>query len=309
MNKEPRIFCGRATHKLAKAVCGQLGVFLGDLDIEIFADQEPWYRVPSEQGLKGQNVFVIQSTSEPAQITYFDLFGIMDAVRRQKPKKLVVIMPFFGFRRQERDQSGGEAVMAELMARFIVNAGSTHVVLCDLHSPVVKKYFNDVDVRVIDPNPVFWEVLKDKDLSDYVVLTPDLGREDVASQFARHFNLSLVEARKSRPNHDQVKSHGIKGNVKGKRVIIREDEISTAGTIIETTREAIKKGAREVVVMATHGVAAGGAIQKLKRIREIAKIYITDSIYFPWEKRIEKIEVLSLDSLIAKAVQKIHAED
>lgn len=307
MKKDLFIYCGRTSHKLAREVCHLLGVSLADLDIECFADKEPWYCISDHKKISGKKVFIIQSTSEYAPETYFDLWGIMHAIKRCRPKNLVVIMPFMGFRRQERDRDGGEAVMAELMGKFTVAAGATHIVLCEPHAPILKKYFKPAKVIVIDPNPVFKQVLKGKKLSNYLVLSPDTGRGDMASQFAKSLSITAIKASKSRTGHDQVESCGIDGhvNLKGKTVIIREDEISTGGTIVSTTEKLKKAGATNVIVMATHGVLAGGAVQKLKKVDDISKIYITDSIYLPWEKMIDKIEVLSIAPLIAKVIKQI----
>lgn len=309
MKENPIVFCGRATFKLATAVCKELNTELENIDIEDFSDEEPWYRVLNREKIKKQTVFIIQSTSQKAPITYFDLFGIMDAVRRQNPKKLVVIMPFMGFRRQERDKDGGEAVMAELMAQIIVKAGATDVVLVDPHAPEqMKRFFAEINLQIIDANPVFAEIIAKEEWADCVVITPDDGRKHTTSCFAEMLGLPLTEASKSRSEHDEATSEGIKGDVKNKIVIIREDEISTGGTIIGTVKELIKNGAREIIIMATHGVLTGGAVQKLKRIKEISQIYITDSVYLPWEKRIDKIKILSLAPLLAKTIKEIGSE-
>lgn len=308
MNK-PLVYCGRATYKLAIAVTEQLEVDLGELVIEDFADHEPYYRVPNPQKIKDRNAFVVQSTSEYAPKTYFDLFGIMDAIKRQDPKKLVVVMPFMGFRRQERACEPGEAVMAELMARLIVEAGATEVVLCDPHAEETKDYFK-VPVHIIDANETFAGGLKGKDLSEYFVVTPDVGRRNSAYHLAELLDLPLVEAGKCRTGHDQVGSIQIKvedmDKTSGKTAIIREDEISTAGTILETNEALRKAGTVKAIIMATHGVLAGGAIQKLKVSGFIEKIYISDSIYLSWEKRFPKIHVVSLAPAIVQQIQQIH---
>ena len=321
---KPLIYCGRATHKLGTAVVRELRNSLGDLDVELFADEELWFRVEDFEEVPGRDVFIIQSTPKYAPTSYFDMWGIMDAVRRQNPRRLVVVMPYMGFSRQEKDLFGGEAVMADLMARFIVTAGADEVILCDPHAGIIKQFFSlpehlcrkfsidssiphTIPVQVIDANPLFQRVLQERSLTNYVVVTPDAGGKDVANRLARSLDLPLVIAHKHRPGPDEAKSEGVEGDVRGKKAVIREDIISTAGTIIATVRELMKAGASEVIILATHGVLAGGAVQKLKREEAITEVWITDSIYLPWEKRIDKIKIVSLAPAIAKIIQKMAA--
>jgi ribose-phosphate pyrophosphokinase len=220
-------------------------------------------------------------------------------------------MPFMGFRRQERDKDGGEAVTAELVAKLLAAAGATDVMLCDPHSPKNVQYFQDAGLRtwVIDANPLFVDVLRDRDLSNVRALSPDKGRSKTTEAFAKTLGIPMISLIKSRPEHDISESHGIQGSLRGITAIIREDEISTAGTIAATEREVRKVGGENIIVMATHGVLAGGAIQTLNRAEIISKIYTTDSIYLPWEKRTDKIEQLSLAPLIVKQFNEMLVDD
>jgi ribose-phosphate pyrophosphokinase len=300
------VFSGKANYKLASAVSELLGQQIGDLDKEIFADDEPWYRIPGYATIRGKNVFIVQSTPTYAPTNYIELWALMDIIERQKPKKLVVIMPFMGFRRQERDKDGGEAMMAKMMAEITVSRGATDIVLCDPHAPVLLDYYKPAQTYVIDPNQLFAEALKGTDLSKCVVLTPDRGRTSTARKFADVLGVSLVRVIKKRPEHDLAESNCIQEDLHGKIVIFRDDEISTAGTLISTAKEIKKAGADEMIIMATHGVLSGGAIQKLKRMPSITKVFITDSIYLPWEKRLDKIQVLSLAPIIASLITQLN---
>jgi len=311
-NNGPLIYSGRASISLAKSVRDELGVTLGSLRIKKFADSEPWFRVEDYKKIPGRNVYIIQSTSEYAPTTYFDLFGIMNAVQRQSPKRLVVVMPFMGFRRQERDVNGGEAVMAELMARFIIEAGATDVVLCDPHAPAIVQFFEKkIRVHLVDPNPIFAAALAEEDLSEYVVLTPDSGRETAARVLSRLLGVPLASAKKMRPAHDKSESLGIENSqsVRGKKVIIREDEVSTAGTVGNTGKDIKEAGGLAITIMATHAVLVGESVWNITDSADISKLYVTDSIYLPWEKREEgKIIVLSLAPAIAKIIREIEEQ-
>lgn len=309
MVQQPIIYCGRASYKLATDICEQVKTSLSDIDIEKFADAEPWYRIMNTAAIAGNTVFFIQSTSEFAPATYFDLWGPLHAIRKCKPARIVVIMPFMGFRRQERDCSGGEAVMAELVANFTVKAGATDVVLCDPHAPVTVEYFEEAGarVRVIEANEIFADIARQRDLRNCLALSPDVGRSDMTCKFADLLGIPVVKILKKRPEHDISESEGIDGDLTGKTVIIREDEISTAGTIAATNKEVERAGGKEIVVMATHGVLAGGAIQKLKKAELISEVWTTDTIYLPWEKRIPKIHQVSIVPIIAKEILEILA--
>jgi ribose-phosphate pyrophosphokinase len=307
---KPLVFCGRASVKVAKEVCRLLDQPLEDMYMQEFADAEPWYQITDPSVIEGAPCVVIQSTGEYAPKMYFDLLAILHTVKRFKPSRLIAVMPFMGFRRQERDRDGGEAVMAQLVAELIAAAGATDVILCDPHSPKNIEYFEaeGVKVHVIDANMLFISALQGVDLTNYRVFSPDKGRAVTAEALAKALGVPMISLNKRRPEHDVAESDGIQDDLRGIISIIREDEISTAGTIDITKREMEKVGAENIIVMATHGVLAGGALQKLKRAKVISRIYITDSIYQPWEKRNDKIVQLPLAPLIHQKLSEILAE-
>jgi ribose-phosphate pyrophosphokinase len=309
MNNGFFVYSGRASISLAKSVAKELGINLGKFRIKKFADSEPWYCVYDGKKVTGKNVYIVLSTSEYAPTNYFDLFGMIDALKRQGTKRIIVIMMFMGFRRQERAVKKGEAVMAELMAKLIAAAGATDVVLCDPHSPKTIGYFKKYGVRVhlIDPNPIFAQQFLGKDLSNYVVMNPDKHRKKAARDLARLLKLRQVGADKNRPDHDQSKSSRIRTrlNLKGKIMIIREDEISTAGTMDHAVERCLEAGVKKVIIVATHPVLVAESIWKISAIKGLSKVYFTDSIYLPWEKREDKIVILPLGPAIANLIRKL----
>jgi len=309
----PLVFSGEASFKLAKDICIQLStdeekVTVGDLDIMTFADGEPWYKVINAENIVGRHVVLIQSTSSPVQNTYFDLWGIMNAIKQFNPSKLTIVMPFMGFRRQERDKEGGEALMAKMVAEFTVQAGATNVILCNPHAPVLVDFFikAGANVKIIDGNDIFSSLMLSRDLSNHKVYTPDAGREDEASKLAEILGLGLLIGDKDRFAIDKSKSKGFNGDASDQKIIIREDEISTGGTLINSCQDLSQAGAVGAIILATHGVFAPGAIQKLKKMDFIKEIWITDSIYLPWKKRIDKIKVISIAEQVAKTIIEIH---
>lgn len=312
-NKGPLIYSGRASISLSKSVAKHLGIELGKLRIRIFADSEPWFCIYDYDRIdQNTTVYIIQSTSEYAPTSYFDLFGILAAVKRQKPKRIVVIMTFMGFRRQERAILPGEAIMAEQMAALIAAAGATDVVLCDPHAPAIIAAFQDhrIRVHVIDPNPIFAAVFQGWDLSNYAVLDPDKGRLEAARQLAVLLGIPLVSVIKSRPEKDQSQCEGIQGgqSVEGMHLIMREDEVGTGGTALNTVKEVVAKGALDVTIMETHSVCVGDSVWNIVAAPEIVGMYTTDSIYIPWEKRDDKIHILPLAPSIADVIKRIEEE-
>ncbi len=303
---KPIIFSGRASYKLAKTVCELLGLKLGDLVIQEFADAEPYFKIENPQDLESKDVFVIQTTSEPVARNYFDLIGILGAAREYHPQKIVAVLPFMGFRRQERAVEPGEAIMAKQMAKIIQTAGATEVILCDPHYSGIGDFF-DIPVRILNTNPLFIDHLKwnIENIKECAVATPDSGRKGMAADFAERLGVSLIEGVKLRPDHDQSKAIGLEGDCLGRYVLIREDEINTARTIKETVHLLKQKGAKKISIVCTHAVLSGGAIQVIKSAEDLEKVWVSDTIYLPWEKRIDKIEVVSVAPLFAEEIKKI----
>ena len=309
--RAPIIYCTPRSKRLADGICRELRVSLGDLDKEHFADLEPWVRIVDHERIqKNDTVFVVGSTEPPVTETYFDLFAAGWAIKKRKPRRLVAVMPFMGFRRQERDKEGGEAIMAELVPHLIHAAGFTDVILCDIHHLVILKFFRKAGVKPyhIGANPIFASALAGRDLANYVVVTPDRGRHETAKELARMLRLPLVCVRKGRPGHDVSKVKYVHGDLRKKHVLLRDDEISTAGTTANTAKEARLRGALSTTPMPTHGVLSGGAIQRLKREPGIREVILTDTVYVPWDKRIDKIRTISVAPIVASVMRAICAE-
>jgi ribose-phosphate pyrophosphokinase len=254
---------------------------------------------------------VINSTACPATKSYFDLWGLVRPLSKRKPRRLIAVMPFMGFRRQERDQSGGEAVMSELMADFLACAGATDVVLVDIHHPDTIKHFENAGMKVyhIDPDPLFIDVLRGRRLANWVFLQPDSGRHESCERMAKELQMTLAKTAKLHPEHEETTIENFEGDVKGKHVLCKDDEIATAGTLTVNADLLERLGALDLTQMATHGVLSANAVHRIEDRPFIKKVYITDSIYLPWEKRDDsKIQVLSLAPMIANTILNICEE-
>ena len=312
MARRIHIYTGRESNKLTADVCRTLNMARGKAYIKEFADAEPWFKIRDfDQVSEGDVVAVVNATANPAIKSYFDLWGLLWPLKQRKPSRLIAVMPFMGFRRQERDESGGEAVMDELMARFIAAAGATDVVLCDIHNEKILDDFKKVGANPyhLDPDPLFIDRLRGRTLTNWKVVRPDKGSEARASRLAAALNLPLVKVEKFHPEHDKTEVNGIDGDVKGCHLIYRDDEIATAGTLMATADSAEARGAIDMTIMCTHGVLSGNAIHKIADRSFIRTVFITDSIYLPWEKRDdEKIHVLSLAPMIGNTILNIFDE-
>lgn len=294
-------------------VCRALNILRGKAFIKEFADTEPWFKVRDWENIaEGDIVAVVNATANPAIQSYFDLWGLLWPIRQRKPSRLIAVMPFMGFRRQERDESGGEAVMTELMAHFLAAAGATDVVLCDIHNAKILTDFEGAGVRPyhLDPDPLFVDRLRGRTLTNWKVIRPDKGSEERATRLASLLDLPLVKVEKFHPEHERTEVNGMDGEVRDCHLIYRDDEIATGGTLMATADVAESRGALDMTIMCTHGVLSGNAIHKISDRAFIRKVYITDSIYLPWEKRDEdKIQVLSLGPMIANTLLNIGEEN
>lgn len=296
---------GQSNLPLAKKVARHLKLPLGKITIRNFSDGEKYINI--EENLKGKEVFVFQSGSSPANENLVELLLILDAAKRLKPNKITAIIPFYPYRRQERKVEKGEPISAQMVARFLKISGVNKVVALDLHHPIIKSYLK-IPVKEILPLSLFAQYFKKKSLKNFIVLAPDEGSIKRSNKFAVLLKLPLVTMKKKRAIHDHVtgvefrSAKGVNLEIVGKNVIIIDDEINTAGTLIENVRFLKKQRVNDVYFAATHAVLSGPAIKRLKN-SPLKEVIVTDSILLSSEKKIAKIKVLSVAQLIARAVR------
>ncbi|MEK7640138.1 MAG: ribose-phosphate diphosphokinase [Patescibacteria group bacterium] len=312
MPRRIHVYTGRESNELANKIARTLNIERGKANIKEFADFEPFFRIKDiEQVGEDDIVVVVNATACPALKSYFDLWGILAPLKKRNPKRLIAVMPFMGFRRQERDSSGGEAIMTELMAKFIAAAGATDVILCDIHHLHILEDFEAAGVKPyhIDPDPLFVDILRGRHLTNWKVVRPDKGSDARATKLATALNLPMVKVEKYHPDHEVTQVKCVDGDFKGCHLLFRDDEIATAGTLMATADDAEAHGALDMTIMCTHGVLSANAVHKIDDRAFIQSVYITDSIYQPWEKRIpNKIKVLSLQAMIANTILNISEE-
>ncbi|TSC53279.1 MAG: ribose-phosphate pyrophosphokinase [Parcubacteria group bacterium LiPW_39] len=292
------IFSGESNLSLAKTLARETGLKLGKILIEKFSDGEIYVRV--QEDVKGKKVFVLQSLSYPSGENLMELLIMVDALKEMAPQKITAILPFYAYRRQEKKLKQGESITARLVAKLLETAGVDAAILVDIHSDKILDFFT-VPAKNIEATDLFVDYFRKLKLKNAMVVAPDKGAFEDAKRFAKKLNLDAIFITKERRTHDKVESMTLSGSVKGKNIIIIDDEIDTAGTISKAAELLKSRGAKNIYVGCTHAVFSGPAMARLKRA-SIKKIVTTDTISIPRKKRLNKLSVISAASKLAEFV-------
>jgi len=298
-----KILSGTSNTKLSKNICKQLKLKLVNTNIKRFADGEIYVEI--NENIRGNSVFVIQSTSNPANDNLMELLLVIDALRRSSAKNITAVIPYFGYARQDRKVVPRTSISAKVVANLITNAGASRVVTVDLHAGQIQGFF-DMPVDNLFTTPLFAKYirrkLKNKNL---ICVSPDVGGVQRTRGLATRIKADLAIIDKRRPRPGQSKVMNIIGNVKGKTCIIVDDIIDSGGTIVNAVEALKNNGANEVYVFITHAVLSNKAADKIKKSK-VKKLIITDTIDNSQKiKNNSKIEVLSISSLMAEAIKRI----
>lgn len=301
-----KIYSLSANLPLAEKISDYLGIELGELTVNRFADGE--IAISIEESVRGDHVFIIQPTSYPTNDHVMELLIMVDALRRASAKTITAVIPYYGYARQDRKAKPREPITAKLVANLIAVAGADRVVTLDLHAAQIQGFF-DIPVDHLLGAPLLASYFLDHDLhgEDVVVVSPDHGGAVRARKLAEFLDssIAIVDKRRPKPNVSEVMN--IIGDVAGKKAIIIDDMIDTAGTITAAAQAIMDAGATEVYASGTHGVFSPPAIERIEK-SVIKKMVVTDSIYLPEEKRIDKIELISVSELIGQAIQRVYDE-
>lgn len=299
------VFSGNSNKKLALDICKHLKIKLGDANIDRFSDGET--RVKINQNARGHDVFVIQSTSSPANESLMELLIMIDALKRASAQRITAVLPYFGYARQDRKDQPRVPITAKLVANLLTVAGADRVLTVDLHAGQIQGFF-DIPLDHLFAFKIFADYRKKSKLKgDIVVVSPDVGSIKTARAYAKRFRCGLAIVDKRRVNDKEAEVMHIMGDVKGKVAIIVDDMVATAGSLVEAVEAVKKKGALEVYAAITHPVLCGPAIERIKRSR-LKELIVTDTIPIGEEKMISKIKVLSVAPLLAEAIKRIHNE-
>lgn len=300
------LFAGRSNPELAKNIADYIGQPLGVIDIKNFSDGEVW--VKYRENIRGKDVFLIQSTNSPAE-NILELVLMIDAAVRASADRVTVVIPYFGYSRQDRKDTPRVPISARVMVDLFTATGADRIISMDLHSTQTQGFakipFDHLFSRI-----VLLDKLKNIGLNPETstVLSPDMGSVQMSQSYAKHLGMhfALIDKRRYAPNKAEV-AHLI-GDLEGKDVLIIDDMIDTAGTIVNAASEAIQNGAKSVTVAATHAILSGEAVSRLDQ-SVISKFIFTDTIQIPQEKQLCDMEVVSVSEVFGEAIKRIHNSD
>jgi ribose-phosphate pyrophosphokinase len=297
-----KLLTGTSNQNLAKEVSEYLNIPLSDAIVSRFSDGE--VRVQINESMRGEDVFVIQSLCPPINESIMELLLILDAIKRASAGRITAVIPYYAYARQDRKDKPRVPISARLLADLITVAGAQRVVVVDLHSPQIQGFFN-IPVDNLHALGILYDYLKDKvDSDNTVVVSPDAGGVERARLLANKIGCPIAIIYKRRPEPNVAEVLDIIGDVKGKRAIIVDDIIDTAGTVCAASELLLSKGASRVDVVATHGLLSGPAVERLRK-SPIEEVVITNTI--PAEhKNLEKLKIVSLAPLIGEAIKRIH---
>jgi ribose-phosphate pyrophosphokinase len=307
-NNGLKIFSGRANRPLAEGIAKVLKQPLGRVTLEDFPDGETGVRI--EEDVRGRDVFVVQPTCTPVNHNLMELLIMLDAFKRASPARITAVLPYYGYARQDRKDKGRVPISAKLVANLITRAGADRVLALDLHAAQIQGFF-DIPVDHLYAVKELAKHIRSLNIpqDELVVLSPDEGSIKKALDFQKNVGGKLALVDKRRTSATEIKhGHMIGAPVDGMSVVIYDDMISTAGTIVGAVNAAKAHGAKSVYVCATHGVLCGKAIEKL-RVAPIDQLAITDSIPLPPEKQLPCIKVISVSALVANAITRIHGNE
>lgn len=303
-DKKLKIFSCTSNLELAKAIAEKVGCDLGDGEVVRFSDGEATVKI--EESVRGADVFIIQSTSAPANDHLMELLIMIDACRRASARRITAVIPYYGYARQERKARARDPITAKLVANLITTAGADRVLTLDLHAPATQGFF-DIPVDHLTAVPLLAQYYKNQSLENTVVVSPDMGGVTRARDLAEKLRvpLAIMDKRRPKPNVSEILN--IIGDIKDKDIIMVDDIIDTAGTISQGASALLERGARSVSACCTHPVFSGAAMERLGK-SPLREIVVTDSIALSEDKKIAKIKQLSLAELLADAIVRIHED-
>lgn len=302
-----KIFSCNSHPQLAANIASLLGVGVGDSDVSMFSDGE--ISVNIYETVRGSDVFIVQSTCNPVNDNLMELLIMIDAFKRASAGRVTAVMPYFGYARQDRKSKARDPISAKLVADLLTAAGADRVLTMDLHAAQIQGFFN-IPVDHLVGAPIISSYYLDKfkdELSDFVVVSPDLGSVTRARNYASRLNtpIAIVDKRRPKPNVAEVMN--IIGDIKDKKVILVDDMIDTAGTIVNGAKALKERGALEVYACCTHAVLSGPAIERIQE-SPIKELVVLDTIPLSQDKLLDKIKVLSVAPAFAEAIKRIDGD-
>ncbi len=297
-----KIFSGTSNEPLARAICEYAGLELGKCTVSAFPDGETFVKI--EENVRGEDVFVMQSTSPPTNHNLMEMFIMMDAVRRASASRITAVMPFYGYARQDRKDQPRVPITAKLVANLLVAAGANRILTMDLHAQQIQGFF-DIPVDHLYAAPVMYEYLKKKQIPDLVVVSPDVGGLKMAHAYSQVLEAGLAIVAKRRKSALEVESMTVIGEIRGKNVLMVDDLTETAGTLTSAAVLLKKKGAKKIIAAVSHAILNDVGIERLRK-SNIDELITTDTVLRPAIEGI-KINTLSVAGLLGEAIKRIHS--
>jgi len=296
-----KVFSGTANEPLAQAICKYIGIELGRCNISSFPDGETFVKV--EENVRGEDVFIVQSTCPPTNHNLMEMFIMIDAVRRASAARITAVLPFYGYARQDRKDQPRVPITAKLVANLLVASGVNRILTVDLHAQQIQGFF-DIPVDHLYAAPVMYEYLKKKHLTDLVVVSPDVGGLKMAHAYAQTLEAGLAIVAKRRKNATEVESMAVIGEIKGKNILLVDDLTETAGTLTAAAALLKKKGAKRILACVSHAILNDVGIQRLRK-SVIDELITTDTVQRPAIDGV-KVITLSVAGLLGEAIKRIH---
>ncbi len=297
-----KLFSGSSNRPLAKAICDSIGIPLGRCTVSAFPDGETFVKI--EENVRGQDVYVVQSTCPPTNHHLMELFIMMDALRRASASRITAVLPFYGYARQDRKDQPRVPITAKLVANLLVAAGANRILTMDLHAQQIQGFF-DIPVDHLYAAPVIYKYIKKKKLTNFVVVSPDVGGLKMAHAYSETLEAGLAIVAKRRRSATEIESMTVIGEIRGKNVLLVDDLTETAGTLTAASSLLKHKGARNIYACVSHSILNDLGIDRLRK-SNIDELITTDSVPRPVIDGVN-ITTLTVSGLLGEAIRRIHS--
>lgn len=300
-----KIFACNSAKEFTNGICEKLGLEAGKINSFKFANDNSFVQI--KETVRGKDVYIVQTTEPPVNERIMELLITIETAKRAGAKRVTAVLPYFMYSRSDKKDQSRVPVTAKLMAKLLEAAGVDKVLTCDLHNPAIQAYF-DIVCDIVTGKYLLQNYFKEKNIEDMVVVATDAGSSKKAYKYSKFFEcpLALIDKRRE-SNNDNAVATNIIGDVKGKTAIIFDDEVSTAGTLVEAANILKEHGAKEIYAGATHGILVGPAIERIKN-SAIKELVVTSTVPVEKEKQIEKIKIVHIEPLFAEAIKRLNEE-
>ena len=301
---EIKLFAGSSNRPLAEAIAKKLNTTLGGVETGKFSDGET--SIHLAETVRGRDLFIIQSTSDPVNDNLMELLIMIDAAKRASAGRITAVIPYFGYARQDRKARSRDPITAKLVADLLTAAGADRVLTMDLHAAQIQGFFN-IPLDNLLGGPTLYNYFSNKMDDSYMVVSPDIGSVNRARKVAERLNCQMAIIDKRRPKANVMEVMNIIGNVEGKKCLLVDDMIDTAGTIVQGAQALVDKGATEIYACCTHAVLSGPAIERLEK-SPIKELVMLDTIHLPEEKMLPKMKILTTADIFAAAIENVYLD-